>query len=313
MLGAVDPVPTLDDLARRQAGTVSRGQLVAAGWSPDRVDRARAAGRLIPVARGVYRVDGAPFTRRAAHHAALLVVGDGAVLARWTAAALHDVADRRRGPVDVLALHPKRTPKGCQDLLRLRRTRNLPPEERCLVRGLPTTSGARTVLDLAPTTSTARLAELIATAVRVGACTLDDLDRVLARHPGAEGRARVTGALDLLAGDGASTRSAVEVAALRRLLEAGLPRPVLAHRVTDADGHVLAEVDLAYPARRLGIEIDGFRWHHTPAQKHADEQRQNRLVLSGWTILRFSANEVRARGDAVTAAVAQALAATSSS
>lgn len=304
----MNTAPTLDVLARSQAGIVTRGQLLGAGWSSGRVDRSLASGRIVVVTRGVYRVCGAPFTRRAAQHAALLAVGDGAVLARWTAAALHGFTDHRPGPIDVLAHHPKREPWHCRGLLRVRQTRCLPTQEQAEADGLPVTSGARTILDLAPSASSAQLAELVAGAVRVRACTLDDLQRVLDRHPVARARGRVRAALGLLADDGVAARSAAEVAALRALVRAGLPRPVMAFRVTDDLGDFLAEVDLAYPQHRIGIEIDGFRWHHTPERKQADEERQNRLVLAGWTILRFSAAEVRARPETLTAAVARALA-----
>lgn len=61
---------------------------------------------------------------------------------------------------------------------------------------------------------------------------------------------------------------------------------------------------LAYPEHRLAIEIDGFRWHSSPARKRADEERQNRLILAGWTVLRFSASVVRASPAALVGAVA---------
>lgn len=99
--------------------------------------------------------------------------------------------------------------------------------------------------------------------------------------------------MTLLGSDGAQTRSGVEIAALQALVKGGLPRPVLAYRVHDTQGRFIAEVDLAYPELKLAIEIDGYRWHSTPAQKRADEERQNRLILAGWTVLRFSAAEVR--------------------
>lgn len=53
-------------------------------------------------------------------------------------------------------------------------------------------------------------------------------------------------------------------------------------------GRVVAEVDLAYPDVKVGIEIDGFVWHSSPQQKQRDEDRQNLLVALGWRIVRFS-------------------------
>jgi hypothetical protein len=191
--------------------------------------------------------------------------------------------------------------------MRLRRTRNLPLEECCEIEGLPVTTGERTVLDLAGVMSASRLAEVVAAGVRVRACTIEGIRAVAAGHPNAHGRPRLRSALAMLDDDGAAARSDVEVAALRALLDAGLPRPVVAFRVVDDEGHFIAEADLAYPSIRLVIEVDGFRWHSSPASKLRDEERQNRLVLAGWSVLRFSANEVRTRPQRMVAAVRRAL------
>lgn len=299
---------TMEELARPQAGVVSRSQLLAAHWSSGAIERELARGRLVRVVRGVDRVSGAPWSRRAAQHAAILLVGHGATLARWSAAELHGFAEPRGGPLDLLAPHPRRQPADADQLLRLRSTRDLRPADRCEIEGLPVTSGARTLVDLAGLASSARLAELTAAAIRVRACTLEQLGHALDARPSARGRARLAAALALLGEDGPRARSDVEIGAVRILVEAGLPRPVVAHRVfDDDDGGFVAEVDLAYPHLRLAIEIDGFRWHSSPARKRHDEARQNRLVLAGWTVLRFSAAEVRSRPwtfvDAVRAAL----------
>jgi very-short-patch-repair endonuclease len=299
----------LEELGRRQAGVVTRGQLLATGWSSSAVDRALRSHRLHVIRSGVYRVCGSPWTRRAAQHAALLVMGDGAALARWTAAELLGFAEPRRGPVEVCAPHTRRLRTGSDHLLRLTRTRDLPPRERTEVDGLPTTSGARTLLDLAGEVSVTRLGELTATAMRLRACTPTEVRGVLAAHPTARGRRALVMTLALLADDGGSARSEVEVAALWAIVGAGLPRPVVAFRVTDEHGAFVAEVDLAYPDLRIAIEIDGFAWHSSPEHKRRDEQRQNLLVLAGWTVLRFSAAEVRRRPHALVAAVRQALSA----
>lgn len=299
--------PTLDELAQPQAGVVSRSQLLAAGWSSSAITRAVRSGRLMLAARGIYRTDGTPWTRRAAQHTALLVVGPGAVFGRWTAAALHGFTEPRPGPLDVIAASTRRAPRPNDDLLRLTRTRSLPPEHRCEVDGLPVTSGARTLLDLAATTATGELTELTAASLRLRACTLADLEAVLNARDNARGRKRLHAALEVLGDDGAVTRSDVEAGALRSLIEGGLPRPRVAFRVVDANGAFIAEVDLAYPEQRLAIEIDGFRWHSSPDSKRRDEERQNRLVLAGWTVLRFSASDVRARPHLLVDAVREAL------
>jgi hypothetical protein len=70
------------------------------------------------------------------------------------------------------------------------------------------------------------------------------------------------------------------------LLDAGLPAPVLQHEVYDGDEFV-ARIDLAYPNRLLGIELDGRR-HLTDQAFERDPVRRNRLVGLGWTILNYT-------------------------
>lgn len=53
-------------------------------------------------------------------------------------------------------------------------------------------------------------------------------------------------------------------------------------------------LDIALPAARLAIEVDGWEWHG----KHKgdfirDRERQNLLTLNGWRILRFTAGQIR--------------------
>ena len=297
-----------DALLQRQAGVVSRTQLVEQGWSASAIGRAIDAQRLIPVAQGVYRAPGTAWTRGAAHMAALLTAGPHAALAGWSAGELHGFTDARPGPLEAVVPGDRRTSVRAPSLVRVRRSANLLSCDVQELGGLRLTTGARTLLDLAAQVrSVEQLAEVTATAVRVGATDLTRVESVVARCPRARGRRGLLDAIAFLGNDGTAARSEVEIAALGAIVGAGLPRPLLAHRVLDDTGAFVAEVDLAYPDLRIAIEIDGYRWHSTPAQKRRDEQRQNRLILLGWRVLRFSASEVRRHPARVAALVRQAV------
>ena len=297
----------LDHLATPHAGIASRPDLLAAGWSESQVARAVRSGTLIRICPGVYRVAGAPWSRRAAQHAALFAAGEHAHLARWSAAELHGVVEPRNGPVDVVLPHPRNYVGGADRLLRVSRTRSLPEQDRDRRLGLAVTAPARTLLDLAATAPVSQLSEHVAAAMHARACGPDDLQEILDRRRNVPGRGRLREVLLLLGEDGGDARSDVEIAALHQLVAAGLPRPAVAFRIYDDQDRFVAEVDLAYPRIRLALEIDGFRWHSSPAHKRADEERQNRLVLAGWTVLRFSAAEVRADPRPMVTAVRTAL------
>ncbi|TVR17301.1 MAG: DUF559 domain-containing protein [Nitriliruptor sp.] len=297
----------LDTLASRQAGVISRGDLVIAGWSQSGIDRALSNGRLVRIVSGVYRVAGSPSSRRYSQVAALTACAPDGYLARHTAAELHGLLPVAPGPLQLVMPHHRKAPALPPDLAVVTRSRTLSPDEVVAREGLQLTSAARTILDLAPTLDSSALAELVATGLRLRVVDETELSGVVDAHPAARGRGRLLTALELLAEDGRHARAEVEIAALTAILGAGLPRPVVGLRIVDHTGAFVAEVDLGYPKARLALEIDGYRWHSTPAQKLADEERQNRIILAGWSVLRFSAQVVRREPEVLVAAVAEAL------
>jgi hypothetical protein len=91
--------------ARRQAGHVSRQQLLERDFRRSSIARAVKSRLLFRVHEGVYRVAGAPDTTEGRLWAAVLWAGDGAVLSHKTAAwwvwSLDGLGRRRPGAVDL--------------------------------------------------------------------------------------------------------------------------------------------------------------------------------------------------------------------
>ncbi len=56
------------------------------------------------------------------------------------------------------------------------------------------------------------------------------------------------------------------------------------HAVHDDDGRLLAELDLALPEVKVGVECQSWQWHGTPTARAADARRRRRLRLAGWEI-----------------------------
>jgi very-short-patch-repair endonuclease len=99
--------------------------------------------------------------------------------------------------------------------------------------------------------------------------------------------------------------SSPKESALRLILvDGGLPEPVQDHDVYDA-GQWIATLDLAYPELRIGIEYDGSG-HRTQVQFEKDVRRLERLAEAGWTILRFTARDLRGAELAIVQRVARA-------
>jgi len=76
------------------------------------------------------------------------------------------------------------------------------------------------------------------------------------------------------------------------VVRAGLPEPTTQHTVLDRDGGFVGRLDLAYEKERVGLEYDGD--HHRERETfRRDAARLNRLRLAGWTVLRFTADDLR--------------------
>lgn len=70
------------------------------------------------------------------------------------------------------------------------------------------------------------------------------------------------------------------------IVKEGLPSPRRLFNVYQ-DGVFLGELDLAYPALKIGVEVDSFRYHGSQPDFVRDRGRSNGLVAEGWRILHF--------------------------
>jgi very-short-patch-repair endonuclease len=116
------------------------------------------------------------------------------------------------------------------------------------------------------------------------------------------GRRRWTEAGRLIAAAADRADSGAERIIKRLLREAGLTGWVLGHRF----GPYL--IDVAFPARRVAIEVDGWAWHVDVERFRADRRKGNALTSAGWTLLRFTWHDLVTRPDEVIAEILHALA-----
>ncbi|KUL27669.1 DUF559 domain-containing protein [Actinoplanes awajinensis] len=79
---------------------------------------------------------------------------------------------------------------------------------------------------------------------------------------------------------------------LRLLLhDGGLPAPQPQYEIRDSLGRLIARVDLGWPAARVAVEYEGDH-HREREQFRRDISRAQAIQRQGWTILRFTANDV---------------------
>jgi hypothetical protein len=272
--------------ATRQHGVVALRQLVALGLGPSAVYQRVASGRLHRVQPGVYAVGHAALAPLGRIMAAVLACGPGAVASHRTAAALHGLRPSSRTPIDVMA--PNRRGRAVAGIDAHRAT-TLRPADVEIVDGIPCTSVARTLLDLAAVVNRRQLERAGERAEVLRVLDLGAIEELIARcngHPG-------VGALRAVLAAHAPavlTRSELEVLFLALCRRAGVPAPAVnAWVALPGDGF---EVDFLWRSRRLAVETDGRETHLTRHAFERDRRRDQRLVLAGWRVVRFTWRQV---------------------
>ncbi|HEX7290397.1 MAG TPA: type IV toxin-antitoxin system AbiEi family antitoxin domain-containing protein [Conexibacter sp.] len=279
-------------LAAEQWGVVSRGQLLEAGVSPTTIrDRVRG-GRLIRLHRGVYAVGHARLRWEGRWLAAVLAVGPEAVLSHRDAAGLHDLRPANHARVDVTTTANRPDEPGIQ----VHRTRVLDAEDVTTVHGIPTTTVARTLVDLAGRIPHDHLARAIKEAERNRTFDLRAVEAAMARTRGRTGRGHraLREAIAEHAALGLSaTDSVLEDAFLRLAQRAGLSKPATQALV---EGF---RIDAAWRAQRVAVELDGWVWHRTRDAFERDRERDAVLTENGWRVVRFTYRQLTERPDRV--------------
>lgn len=295
------------ELASRQHGLFSRQQVLAAGGRDDHIKRRLQSHRWAHVAEGVYGLPGWPGTWRRRLLAACLEAGPEAVASHQAAAGLHRLVTFAEGPIVVMVAH------GDHQYLhagRLRQSTDLRSGHRSVVDGIPVTTIARTLVDLAGCRDIplARLATAVDDAHVSGRCRLAEVHLLYdeLRRPGKRGMRRL-GAVLASRGPGyVPPESVLERRLLKVLRDAGLPEPRRQYPLPWRD-NAEGRVDLAYPDDRVLIEGDGRRWHARMDQMERDRRRDNEALNHGWRPYRVMWADLKEHPDRVVATVWAAL------
>ena len=238
-----------------------RPELLADGWSDDDLARLRSSGDLDRVRRGAYVPAADERLRRGesrhalAANAALLQLSPGAVASHVSAAVLHGLpawgvrldrvhvtrpgasgGHRRR------TLHVHVTPLGADEITE--------------VDGVPVTTVARTLADLARTVSVERAVAVVDAALHQGLVEPTALEDAVGRRPGRHG---VCAARRAIAFADAGAESVGESRSRVLLDRARLPRPVVQWEGPASPwlGRSIGRCDFGWPELRTVGEFDG--------------------------------------------------------
>ncbi|MGY1694206.1 endonuclease domain-containing protein [Geodermatophilus sp. SYSU D00814] len=154
--------------------------------------------------------------------------------------------------------------------------------------GLRVTSGAQTLLDLAPRLPPAELVAVGDAMLRAGHLTDASLRARLARADRVRGVVRARACADLL---DARAMSRPESLLRYWLATSDLPAPQVQLPITDRTGRVVAHADLGWERHRIAVEYEG-RQHAEAGQFGRDVDRYSLMGAGGWLVLRFAARHL---------------------
>jgi hypothetical protein len=297
----IDPDHRIAALATRQGGVILRAQLLEIGLGKKAIAYRVRIGRLIVEYKGVYAVGHQAMTREGRWRAAVAACGEKAVLSSWDAAAHWGLMPSRGRLIHVTTpVRSGRVPD--RRRIRLHRVGTLHPWECALSEEIPTTTVARTLLDLSPQLRPRAMEDVIAHSNRLGLFDLLAVRRCLDEHPRQHGAPALRQLLSALEGtDAADLRSMLEVLLLQLSDDYQLPEPVANAQVKGFT------VDFYWPAKRLVIEADSYTYHSMPSSFERDRERDQQLTLAGYTVVRFTHKQVTRQPEEVAHRVRQLL------
>jgi hypothetical protein len=249
------------------------------------------------VRRGVYALGHAELRRQGHVLAAVLAVGDDAVLSHRSAARQWGLRPWS-GAFFELSIRSDRGRKPQRDL-RVHRSVDLQACEITADDGLPLTTPARTLLDLAAVVPPHHLRRAVERAEQLEIYDHTAVLRVLAVHPRRPGSPALKALLADLHDHGTTSmsRSDLEALFLQLCLDHDLPRP----EVNRYDNR--CELDFRWPNRRVAVETNGFWVHRTRDAFERDHERRLQLEAAGWHVISLTWRQVVDRPNAIAAHV----------
>jgi very-short-patch-repair endonuclease len=289
-------------LAAVQHGVIALQQLLEFGLTAAAVRYRVAIGLLHRVHAGVYAVGYPRLTREGCYMAAVLACGLDAGLARRSAAALHGLRQDNRATIEVVS--PRRAGRRRAGI-DAHTSSSLLPRDIQVVDGIPCTTVARTLLDLAVVLPRRRVERAFDQAEVLRVLDARQIEDVLARAGRGGGAGMLRAILDERSPATTLTRNDLEEAFLAICRATQLPQPeVNAWIALAPTGY---EADFLWREQRLIAEVDGGASHRTGRAFVHDRRRDQRLMLAGFRVVRFPWQQVFYEAETVEATVRELL------
>lgn len=274
-----------DDLliehAARQFNRLARAQLREAGLSATTIKRRVAEGRLVIVEHGVHAIAPALEHDRWGAWIGATLTHPGTVLSHISAAVAWELLSFESELITVTRAGsggPRR-----HGTLIVHRSDELDSDVTTL-NGIPITTVARTLIDIAGLVSDRALARAVREAVRLEHITLHQLGDAIGRFRGRRGVRKLAATVARYANLPLQrARSGAEIKALEVLRDGGRPLPRLNIHLAGE------EADLTWSRPRLIVEIDGGPFHLDAGE---DARKEKAWRDAGWTVRRLPSDDV---------------------
>lgn len=276
-------------LAVTQEGVVSRTQLLERGVSDDVVRHWLRSGYVFKFLPGVYSLGRPGDTVESHWMAGVLYAGEGSLLAGESAAQAWQMSQTCRG-IDVMRpIGVRRTIRGCpphqQSLFNFRRGA-IESGDFSWKGALPLMDPARLLIDLSSRVDDRRLRRYFIEAGRNDLLTADCLSRMQRRSLKFRNRKTLSRLISLWDPRTGRIRSILEGEFKLLCAEGKVRAPFMNHMI---DRY---EVDAVWPEERVIVELDGRKFHSDSEALMADSEKSRHLRSLGYTVLRFTWNDV---------------------
>ena len=277
-------------LAAAQHGVLALAHLVALGLSPSAVRSRVARGRLHPIHRGVYAlVPPSLLSRNGRVMAAVLSAGDGAAASHHAAGALDELT-RARKTIDVTI--PTRSAR-MRDGVCIHRSTTLRPSDVTTVDGIPCTTVARTLLDLAEVLTDRALERAFDHAAAAETLDLAGLHDQIEHNRTRPASRKLRAAIERHIPGSTPTAGELEELMLALVRATNLPDPEVNVWLDLGDGEPPIKADFLWREAGLIVETDGFATHGSRMAFESDRRRDQRAIAAGFTPVRFTWRQLR--------------------
>ena len=300
----MNPDYQLAALAASQAGFLSRDQVDQAGLTEAGLRTRISNGAFVRVHNGLYRVLGIESDYQGLLRGAMNILPDPTV-SHQSAAELLELPSVPVGS-PVVTVHAGTT-HGFPGV-RIHRSIDMGDHHRRVLKGMLTTTPARTLVDLAAVMRPSALAYVVDESLAAKLVTIDEVDKVFGEvaRRGRTGSAAMRRILEDRIGSEMVSATRIERVGMSVFVEGGLPRPIWQY---PAPWNPSKRIDFAWPHFCVGCECDSRRWHGRMADFQRDRERDNLALLHQWKIFRFTWEDLTSRPALVVAQLAAALAA----